>query len=156
MRAPGERSLDRNRGADDLAAHLAGRCVQAERLALLQQDQEDARLRHGAPALNDQLEHPIELGIEADRARDRRRGLEAAHGALELGATLLGALVEARVVDRDGGPLRQHHEQPLVAFGEVLTAALVGQVEVAVGLFADDDRRSQEGRHRRVARREAV
>ena len=44
----------------------------------------------------------------------------------------------------------------LVAVGELLPAGLVGQVEVAVGLPPNRHGYPEEGRHRRVAGREAV
>ena len=66
------------------------------------------------------------------------------------------ALVEPRVLDRDPRPLGEDHDRLLVGGGELLAARLLGQVEVAPGLAADQHRHAEEGRHRRVAGREAV
>jgi hypothetical protein len=60
-----------------------------------------------AAALDDQLQHAVELRLRADRAGDRGRRLEALHDLLELVAPLPQALVEVRVLDRDGGPIGQ-------------------------------------------------
>ena len=53
-------------------------------VVLLEQHEQRARLDHRPAALHDQLEHPRRVCLEADRARDRRRGLEPADRALEL------------------------------------------------------------------------
>ncbi len=54
-------------------------------------------------------------------------------------ATALAALVEARVVDRDRGPVGEDHRGLLVALGE-LAVLLLGQVQVAPRLPADAGR----------------
>ena len=63
-----------------------------------------ARADERPPALDDQLEDAVEVGLAAERARDRGRRLEPADGALELVAALLERLVEPRVLDRDRRP----------------------------------------------------
>ena len=108
-----------------------------------------------APALDDQLEHALEIGVAAHRQRDRLRGLQAAHGALELTAALLGVLVEAGVLDRDPRPASQHDDRVLIGLVE-LSALLLGQVEVAPRLAADQDRHTEERAHRRVSRGKAI
>ena len=56
--------------------------------------------------------------------------------------------IAAQVGEHDGGLL--------VLVGELLAAFLLGQVEVAPSLAADDERHAEEGGHRRVADREAI
>ena len=53
-------------------------------VALRQSDQERTRVDERAAALDDQLEHSVEIGLPAHGAGDRRRGLDLADGALEL------------------------------------------------------------------------
>ncbi len=67
-----------------------------------------------------------------------------------------GFLVEAGVVDGDPGGDREGRQDGLVLLVELLTAALLGQVQVAEDLVAHADRDAEEGVHRRVVRREAV
>ena len=47
-------------------------------------------------------------------------------------------------------------DELLVDVGEHVAAGLLGEVEVAEHLVADQDRHPEERRHRRVVRREAV
>ena len=64
---------------------------------------------------------------------------------LQLGAlALLGVGVAPGMVDRDAGELGQHDDRFLVLLAEPLGALLVGQVEVAERLAADQDRHAQE------------
>jgi hypothetical protein len=78
------------------------------------------------------------------------------HGALQLAPAVLETSVEAGVLDRDAGPLRQNDAQLLVLLGEGLTAGLLGEVEVSPGLTADQHGHADEGRHRRVGSRKPV
>ncbi len=149
--SPAGSRVPRNDGRD-----LAGRRGHHEPGLLGEQDHHPARAHERAPALDDQLEHAVEVGLAADRARDRGRRLEPAHGRLELVPAALGGLVEAGVLDRDPGPLGEDHDRVLVGRRERGAALLLGQVEVAPGLAADQHRRAEERRHRRVAGREAV
>ena len=73
-----------------------------------EQQHHGARAHERAPALDDQLEHAVEIGLGAERAGDRRGRLEPLDGALELGRAFERDLVEARVVDRDRGPVGEH------------------------------------------------
>ena len=64
-------------------------------------------------------------------------------------------LVEPGVLDRDGRLTGQQRHELLVLFGEGLAAGLLGQVEVAVGHAAEQDRHAEERAHRRVTGRES-
>ena len=71
-------------------------------------------------------------------------------------AAALGGPEQPGVVDRDRRPLGEHDDRLDVVVVEVLGALLLGEVEVAPGLAANDDRRAEEAAHRRVPGREAV
>jgi hypothetical protein len=60
------------------------------------------------------------------------------------------------VVDRHAGEAGEQHRRLLVLLGELHTALLVGQVEVAEGDAADRDRHAEEGPHHRVQGGETV
>ena len=126
-----------------------------ELVALEQRELDDARLDQRARALRDELEHPVEVRDAAERARDLRRRLEAAVRALELVAALADVAVQPGVVDRDRRPVGEDDGRVLVLLGE-LADRLLGQVEVAPHLAADDDRHAEEGVHRRMRQREPV
>jgi hypothetical protein len=137
-------------------ADVAGARGEGQPVLLAQDDHERPRVDEGAPALDDELEHAVEVGLAADRAGDRRGRLEAEHGTLERGPALLGALVEPRVLDRDARPVGEDHDRLLVGAREVPAAGLLGQVQVAPGLAADHHRDAEERVHRRMSRGEAV
>ena len=140
--------------AAQLGRQLARRGRHLELVAALEQQGETARLDQGPGALDDQLQHPIEVGLASDRHSDGRRRLEALYGALELIATLLRVGVEAGVVDGDRRPVGEDGQGLLVVLVE-FAALLLGQVEVAVGLAADEHRHAEEATHRRMPRGEA-
>ena len=123
-------------------------------VALAQGDLGRARVDQRPRALDDQLQHAVEVGHAAERAADLGRGLQAAHRAFELVAALADGAVQARVADRDRGPVGEHDRRLLVLVRE-LARRLLGQVEVAPGLAVDDQRHAEERRHRRVREREA-
>jgi hypothetical protein len=122
-------------------------------LVVAQDDHQRPCVDECATALGDELEHPVEIRLAADRPRDRRRRLESRDRALERIAPLLHAAIQARVLDRDGGPLGEHHDGVLVHLGERLAAVLLGEVEVAPRLAPDHDRHAQERAHGRVSGR---
>ena len=64
-------------------------------------------------------------------------------------------LVEPCVLDSDGSLRREQRDELLVLVREVGAALLLGQVEVAVGDTAQDDRNAEEALHGRVVGREA-
>ena len=64
-------------------------------------------------------------------------------------------VMEAGVLDRNAGGLRERSDQRLVVESELGPPDLLGQVEVPVHLVAQLDRRPEEGGHRRVVGREA-
>ena len=148
--------LERQCCAERVAPDLPGARDHPQDGALLEQDEQRARVDQRAPALDDQLEHPVQVRLEADRARDRGRRLQAADRSLELDAPARLGFVQAGVVDRDRRPFREDQRRLLVALVELGSAGLVRQVEVAERLAADADRHSQERLHRRMPRREAV
>ena len=135
---------------------MAGARLHDKLRAIAQHDQQAPRPDKRAPAFDDQLEHVLEPDVAADRDGDVASDLEPAHGLLELGATPLGRLVELRVLDRDGRPLSEHHGGLLVDVGELAVALLLGQIEVAPRLSADDDWHAEEAAHDRMCRGKAV
>ena len=68
----------------------------------------------------------------------------------------LDLLVEVGVVDRDAGAQGEHLDEQLVDVAELGRTLLVGQVQVADGSPVDRHGHAEEGRHRRVIRREPV
>ena len=106
-------------------------------------------------SLHHELEHTAQVGLAADRTRDRDGRLEAAHGAFELAAAGVDVLVQVGVLDGDRHPAREHEQRLLVGLVE-LAALLLGQVDVAPRLAAHQHRGAEERRHRRVLGREAV
>ncbi len=102
------------------------------------------------------VRHPagdeVEQRLELDLGRERRADLVE---ALELAEPAGGGLVQARVLDRDGGLRGQQMRELLVLGGEVPALRLLGQVEVAVGDPAQHDRDAEERAHRRVVPRES-
>ena len=136
--------------------HVARAGGDHELVAVAQHDEHVVGLDQRAPALDHELEDALEVGLAADRAGDGGGGLQPAHGALELLAAGGHVAVEARVLDRDRGPVGEHDDGLLVLGRERLAAGLLGEVQVAVRLAADEDRHAEERSHRRVPGREAV
>ena len=93
----------------------------------------------------DECEERLQLELRDERVADLRQRLELPQPAGR-------ALVQPRVLDRDGGLCGEQLRQLLVLLGEVDPAGLLGQVEVAVGDAAEDDRQAEERLHRRMAR----
>ena len=123
--------------------------------AVAQGDEHRPGVDERAPALDQQLEDALELRLASDRASDRGRRLERRDRALELVAPGGDTAVQPRVVDRDRGPVRQDDERLLVGLVEP-ALVLLGQVQVAVGLAADEDRHAEERPHGRMTERKAV
>ena len=73
---------------------------------------------------------------------------------LELPALALGLVVEASVLDGDGGLGREHNEDSLVLLVERLGALLVGEIDVPEHPSPPGDRSPEEGLHRRMIRGE--
>ena len=141
--------------ADRLVTGLARSGGHDELGVLCKQNEEVAGVHEGAPALDHELEDAVQVGLAADRTRDRDGCLEPAHGTLELSATGVDVLVQVGVLDGDRDPAREDEQRLLVGLVE-LAALLLGQVDVAPGLAAHQHRGPEEGRHRRVLWREAV
>ena len=155
-RAAHEAARAREASAVGGARHLARAGGDTQCVALGQQQHDGARVDQRAPALDDQLEHAIELGLAAQRHCDRQRRLQPAHGTLELGAPALGGLEEARVLDPHARPRGECDHCHLVGGRELAAAGLLGQVEVAPRPVPDQDRNTEERAHRRMRSREAV
>ena len=151
-----KRALGRKRHPHCPGPDLARRGRHAELARVVEQNQQRAGFHERAATLHDQLEHALEIGFEPDGTRDRRSRLEASYDAFEILSSPGNVLVQARVADRDCGPLGEDDGRLFVALVELGAVLLVGQVKVPVDLAADHDRHPEEGRHRRVARGEAV
>ena len=101
--------------ASDAPAGTSPDCAATiEPSAVAQEDRRALRADQRPAALDDQLEHAVEVGLAADREGDRGRRLEPADGPRELGPAPLALLVVARVLDRDGRPRREHDDRILV------------------------------------------
>ena len=100
-----------------------------------------------AQAFRDELEQAVKLELAGERVADLDQ-------RLELPRPPRGGLVEPRVLDRDRGLRGEEGDEVLVLLRE-LALALLGEVEVPVRDAAEQDRHAEEGRHRRVVRREA-
>ncbi len=148
--------LGGNGEAMHLLADLAGLRGDDEAPAATQQDEQGLGLDQSASALDDQVQHAGDVGLAADGAGDVDRGLGSSQRLLDLGLALAQGRIQAGVLDRDPGPDRQRLRRLFIVLVELHTPALLGHVEVAVGLVADRDRHPEEGVHRRVAGREAV
>ena len=98
-----------------------------EHISLAEHDQHGACLHQRAPALDDQLEHPGELGV-ADRIGDVAGGLEAQQRPLGLFAATLALLVQPGILDRRAGPLREHDGRLLVLVSELLRTLFLSEV----------------------------
>ena len=138
-----------------LARHLAGDGGDDEVVAIHQEDDHATRLDESAAPLDDQLQNALEADLSSDRLRDLGGRLEASHCALELGAAVALAAVEASILDGGGGPGRQDDDRFLIGLVE-FALLLVRQVEVPPRFTANQERYSEEAAHRRVADREPV
>ena len=95
----------------------------------------------------DEVEEPLDVGLGRERVADLVQ-------RLELPRPLRRSLVEPSVLDRDRRLRGEQRDDFLVVLGEVLAARLLGQVEVAVGDPAQQDRHAEKRVHRRMVRRE--
>ena len=77
-------------------------------------------------ALDDELEHRVDVGLAAERQRDVHHRRERRDALLELVAPTGDALVDASVLDRDRGPAGERDEGVLVGLVE-RTGALLGR-----------------------------
>ena len=151
----GDAAGDRDLGADEAVGRLAGGGAHDELGPGRSSRIMTARIDERAAALDEQLQDAVEVRLAPERAGDRRRRLQRRDRPLELVAALAHVAVEPGVVDRDAGPLGQDDERLLVGLVE-RAALLLGQVEVAVGLPADEDGHPQEAVHLGMPEREAV
>ena len=110
-------------------------------------DRHEPRSDQAAQAACDQLEQARQL----DLARERRPDLVQ---RLELLRPGRRRLVQARVLDRHRRLARERPDELLILLGE-RPRLLLGQVEVAEGTAAEQDRHAEEAAHRRMVGREA-
>ena len=114
-----------------------------------ERDDDEPRVEQLAQPPRDEVEQPVEVGL-ASRARCRPRS------ATRAGATSASPpRTAARSRSRPRPGAASSVDELLVLLGEVLAAGLLGQVEVAVGDAAQQDRHAEERAHRRMVRREA-
>ena len=116
-----------------------------------------ARVDEGAPALDEQLEDALELDLAADRPGDRRPWSRARATARSSSSRRARDVrVQARVLDRDRRPVGEHDRAPPRRSRRTSPLGLLGEVEVAPRLAADEDRHAEERVHRGVPERESV
>ena len=144
----GLRATERELHPFDSVLALTLRCGHSQHVSFGERNQDELRLDQLLQVARDEPEQRLELEFRDERVADLRHRLELAQPAGR-------ALVEPRVLDRDGGLGGKQLRQLFVFVGEVEPVGLLGQVEVAVGDAAEDDRQAQERLHRRVALREA-
>ena len=89
----GQRAFQRERHADRFGAYLARRGSDAQLVTLLKDHQQRIGVDESPSTFHHKLEHTLQVRLEAHRPGDRGRGLEAADGALELGAPTGDVLV---------------------------------------------------------------
>ena len=147
---PRHRALDRHPLPVAHRGQLAGPGREHELLLLLEHDHQRAGADERSRPLDDQLEDAVEVRLSAEGLRDRHRRVEAADGPLEVVTAALDGRVEPRVVYRDRGPVGEDDDGLLVGVGERHAALLLGQVEVAPDLLADDHRDAEERLHLRM------
>ncbi len=117
-------------------------------------------LRHGAAelvrrGLGQAGRQPLQGEAQREEALDHRVVEIAGHPiAVLVDRRPPHPVMEAGVLDRDAGGLRERPDQCLVVEGELGPPHLLGQIEVPVHLVAQFDRRTEEGGHGRVVGRE--
>ena len=114
-----------------------------------QQDRHAAGVDERAPAADDQVEHAAQVGLAADRERDRGRRLQPPDGAGEILTAALAFLEQASVLDRHRGPRRERDDGVLVGLRERL--ALLRQIQVPPRHVADQHRHAEERLHHRMS-----
>ena len=117
-------------------------------IAAGQRERDDPRSHQLAQVAGHEIEQAVEIGFGRKGVSDLVQGLELARPASR-------RLVEAGVLDRNGRLACEERKEILVLLGEVLLAFLLGEVEVAVGDPAEQDRDAEEGAHRGMCGRKA-
>ena len=112
-----------------------------------QRDQDEPGVHQLAQAGGDELEHPSDVDLGDERARDLVQRLELLQPAGR-------RLVEPCVLDRDRGLGGKQRHELLVLVRERSSVRLLGQVQVSERDPAQEDRNTEERPHRRVVRRE--
>ena len=113
-----------------------------------QRDDQRPRVHERAPALDDQLEDALELHLASDRFGDVRRRAHPRMACSSSSARIARGR-RAGVLDRDAGPCREEDRRLLVRLRE-RAVVLLGEVQVPPGLAANQDRHTEERRHRRM------
>ncbi len=111
-------------------------------------DQNEAGVDELTQAACDQLEQGGQVDLRGEGVPDFVQ-------ILELTRPASGRLVQARVLDGDGGLRREQCHELLVLSREVRAALLLGQVEIPESDASQHDRDAEKGVHRGVVRGEA-
>ena len=139
----------------DVTRRLAGAGRHRELVALLEPDHQRTGVHQRAGTLDDEVKQDLQVRLRADRAGDGRGRLQSAIRPLERIASRGFGAIESRVLHRDGSPGGEDHDRLLIGLVEV-AVGLVGQVEIAERLVANEDRHPEEAAHLRMSGREAV
>ncbi len=143
------RPVPRRHAADELGRTLAGGGGETQLVRpARQRDGHEPGAEQLPQPPADEIEQPVEVGLG-------RKGVADLVQRLELARPPRCCLVEPGVLDRDSRLTGQQRHELLVLFGEGLAAGLLGQVEIAVGHAAEQDRHAEERAHRRVTGRES-
>ena len=129
-------------------APVSVRSCNPQGVADRQRERDEARSDQLAQPRRDEVEQRLELQLTDERAADLVERLEL----LRPGR---GRFVEAGVFDGHRGLGGEQRHQLLVLHGEVAAPLLLGEVEIAVGDVAKNDRHAEKGAHRRVPGRKA-
>ena len=98
--------------------------------------------------VGDELEHAGGIGAGEQFGGDVAGGGDPGLPGLRL-------FIEAGVVDGDTGGRGERLGEHFVVFAERLAGSLLGQIQVAEHVVADEDRHAEEGAHRGVMRRKS-
>ena len=140
----------RARAGDRLAQQVLRRFArhsgEPQLLAAARQGDGDDPCPHQlAQAADDEVEQPLEIGLGRECVPDLFQRLQLARPAGR-------GLVEARILDCYRRLAGKQGDELLVLLGKVLSPLLLGEVEVAVGDAAQQDRDAEEALHRRMPR----
>ena len=139
----------RHRHADEVAGPFARRRGDAQLvLPCRERDGDETGPQEFAQVVDDEAEQRFDVSLGRERVADLVQRLQLPRPAGR-------RLVEPRVLDGDSRLTRKQGDELLILLGEVLPKLLLGEIEVAVGDAAQQDRHAQERLHRRMRGREA-